>query len=120
MYTYGFEKLEVWQLSRKLVKDIYLVTQSFPESEKFGLVNQLRRASVSISSNIAEGNSRSTNREKARFIEISFSSLMEVLNQLILTNDLLFIEDSVLVEFRLKIEELSNKLNALHKSIKNG
>jgi four helix bundle protein len=58
MYQFYFEKLEVWQNSRQLVKDIYLATSSFPENEKFGITNQLRRASTSISANIAEGFSR--------------------------------------------------------------
>ncbi|MBS2098560.1 four helix bundle protein [Carboxylicivirga linearis] len=117
MYTYSFEKLEIWQLSRKLVKEIYSVTSKFPESEKFGLTNQLRRAAVSISSNIAEGNGRNSKKDKARFIEIAYSSLLEVLNQLILSNDLDFITENVLSKFRIQINELSNKLNSFHKNL---
>ncbi|WP_430809935.1 MULTISPECIES: four helix bundle protein [unclassified Carboxylicivirga] len=117
MYTYGFEKLEVWQLARRLVKDIYVTTHSFPESERYGLTNQLRRASVSISSNIAEGNSRSSSKDRARFIEISYSSLTEVLNQLILANDLSFIAEQEILDYRRKIDELANKINSFHKSI---
>nr|WP_319397864.1 four helix bundle protein [uncultured Carboxylicivirga sp.] len=117
MYTYNFEKLEIWQLSRILVRKIYITTTSFPESEKFGLTNQLRRASVSISSNIAEGSGRQSNKDKGRFIEISYSSLLEVLNQLILSNDLGFISDKNLAELRLEINELSNKLNSFHKKL---
>jgi four helix bundle protein len=79
MYLYSFEKLEVWKESIKLIKSIYDLTKDFPESEKFGLVNQLRRASVSIASNLAEGTSRSTNKDKAHFTTMAFSSLMEVL-----------------------------------------
>nr|WP_321410869.1 four helix bundle protein [uncultured Carboxylicivirga sp.] len=117
MYTYSFEKLEIWQLSRELVKNIYQVTTDFPDSEKFGLTNQLRRASVSISSNIAEGNGRNSKKDKARFIEIAYSSLLEVLNQLILSNDLDFISDITLSDFRIQINELSNKLNSFHKNL---
>ncbi|MCT4644177.1 MAG: four helix bundle protein [Carboxylicivirga sp.] len=117
MHIYNFEKLEVWQLARKLVKKIYLATQSFPESEKYGLTNQLRRAGVSISSNIAEGIGRITNKERARFIEIAYSSLLEVLNQLILSNDLEFINEQELLNFRNDIDLLSNKLNAFHRKI---
>jgi len=117
MYSYSFEKLEVWQLARSLVRNIYKTTEGFPDSEKFGLTSQLRRAAVSISSNIAEGNGRSSNKDKARFIEIAYSSLLEVLNQLILSNDLNFINKDALNEYRKNINELSNKLNAFHKRI---
>jgi four helix bundle protein len=117
MYQYSFEKLEIWQLSRVLVKDIYSITQSFPDSEKFGLTNQLRRAAISISSNIAEGNGRSSNKDKARFIEIAYSSLLEVINQLILSNDLNFISDKTLEILRVNIDELSNKLNSFRKKL---
>lgn len=117
MKTYGFEKLEVWQLSRIFAKDIYLITKNFPDDEKFGLISQLRRAAISISSNIAEGNSRLSNKDKAHFFQISFSSLMEVLNQLIISNDLEFINNNEINLLRLKIDEIANKLNALHKSI---
>ncbi|MBN2166187.1 MAG: four helix bundle protein [Marinilabiliaceae bacterium] len=65
MHYYSFEKLEIWQLSRNLVKEIYTTTDSFPQSEQFGLVSQIRRASVSISSNIAEGNGRHNKKDKA-------------------------------------------------------
>jgi four helix bundle protein len=120
MHIYNFEKLEVWQLSRQLVKKIYLTTQSFPDSEKYGLTNQLRRAGVSISSNIAEGIGRVTNKERARYIEIAYSSLLEVLNQLILSNDLGFLNEQELLNYRNDIDLLSNKLNAFHRKLLNG
>ena len=116
MYTYSFEKLEVWQLSRRLVKEVYTITYTFPEIEKFGLVNQLRRAAVSISSNLAEGSSRETSKEKANFYKMSYSSLMEVLNHLILSNDLDFIKTAVLKDLRILIDEVANKINALRKA----
>ncbi|WP_439185456.1 four helix bundle protein [Carboxylicivirga taeanensis] len=117
MYIYNFEKLEIWHLSRQLVKRVYQTTQIFPENEKFGLTNQLRRACVSISSNIAEGSGRFSHKERARFIEIAFTSLLEVLNQLILSNDLGYIDDNALEQYRGEINELSNKLNAFHKGL---
>ncbi|WP_430816187.1 four helix bundle protein [Carboxylicivirga sp. RSCT41] len=117
MHRYNFEKLEVWQLARQLVTKIYLTTQNFPESEKYGLTNQLRRAGVSISSNIAEGLGRITNKERARFIEIAYSSLLEVLNQLILSSDLEFLSEQELLIYREDIDLLSNKLNAFHKKL---
>lgn len=81
MYTYSFEKLEVWKEAIQFTVLIYELTKKFPDTEKFGLISQLRRASVSISSNIAEGTSRKTNKDKAHFMTIAFSSATEVLNQ---------------------------------------
>jgi four helix bundle protein len=116
MYIYSFEKLEVWQLCRKLIVKIYSSSSNFPDDEKFGLISQLRRASISIASNIAEGSSRNTSKDKANFYQIAFSSLMEVLNQLIISVDLGFLENQKLVELRIQIDEIANKLNALRKS----
>lgn len=114
MHIFGFEKLEVWQDSRCLAKQVYVITDKFPKSELYGLVNQLRRAVVSVASNIAEGSSRKTGKERARFYQIAYSSLMEVLNQLILAVDLEFIYENELKEIRLLIEKISYKLNKLY------
>jgi len=116
MRLFSFEKLEVWKASRKLVKNIYTISSIFPNEEKFGLVSQIRRAAVSVSSNIAEGNSRKSFIEQARFTEIAYGSLLEVLSQLILAYDLKFIEKGELEKQRFLIEEISNKLNALKNS----
>lgn len=80
LYKFSFEKLTVWIDSKELVKLIYSVTKTFPQEEKFGLTSQLRRASISVASNLAEGTSRKTNKDKAHFTTISYSSLKEVLN----------------------------------------
>ena len=118
MYLYSFEKLEVWQLSRKLVGIIYKITDKFPADEKFGLINQLRRATVSIASNIAEGSSRNSLKDQIRFIEIAYGSLMEVYTQLCIAVDLSYSSKEDIQEVNLLIKELSNKLNALSKSFK--
>ena len=115
-YVFSFEKLTVWVDSKALVKLIYLVTKKFPSEEKFGLTNQLRRASISIASNLAEGTSRNTNKDKAHFTTISYSSLMEVLNQIIIAKELNYIEESDYQTIRTEIEKISNKLNALRKA----
>ncbi|AZI56583.1 four helix bundle protein [Epilithonimonas vandammei] len=117
MYQFYFEKLEVWQNSRRLVKDIYIVTTAFPENEKFGITNQLRRASTSISANIAEGFSRQSNKEKSRFLNIAFGSTIEVINFLILSNDLGFLNDENYRQLREKSEFITNQINSLNKSI---
>ena len=113
MYVYSFEKLEVWIESKDLSKLIYLKTSNYPDSEKYGLVSQLRRAAISISSNIAEGSARKTYKDKAHFTTIAFSSAVEVLNQLIISFELNFISENDYLMFRSKIESITNKLNSL-------
>lgn len=115
-YIFSFEKLNVWIDSKELVKSIYLATKDFPSEEKFGLTNQLRRASISIGSNLAEGTSRNTNKDKAHFSTLAFSSLMEVLNQIIMAHELGFINENDYLKLRADIEKISNKLNAIRKS----
>ncbi|MFD0989812.1 four helix bundle protein [Mariniflexile jejuense] len=113
MYIYSFEKLEVWIEAKKLSKDIYSVTSKFSLDEKFGLTSQLKRASISICSNIAEGSARKSNKDKAHFTTIAFSSAVEVLNQIIITYELDFINKKEYVSLREQIESITNKLNAL-------
>ena len=124
MYIYSFEKLEVWNESKEFTKSIYKLTSTFPDSERFGLVSQLRRASVLICSNIAEGSARKSFKDKAHFTTMAFSSTVEVLNQLILSFELDFIKEKDYLKLRLDIESITNKLNGLRnyqvdKSIEN-
>ena len=116
MFEYSFEKLEVWKESIKLVKMIYDVTKNFPISEKYGLVSQLRRATVSISSNLAEGTSRISNKDKAHFTTLSFSSTMEVLNQILIAKELEYLSEEKYLEIRKKISKITNMLNSLRES----
>ncbi len=115
---YAFENLEVWQKSKELVASVYKLTSLFPQEEKFGLVSQLRRASISVSSNIAEGSTRWSRQDQARFYEISYSSLMEVLNQLILSQELGFITEEQTDKTRAELDMVSRMLNALYQSTK--
>ena len=78
---FNFEKLETWQEAISFAGLVYTVTRHFPDQEKFGLTNQMRRAAVSISSNLAEGSSRSSRPDFARFVEIASGSLFEVVSQ---------------------------------------
>ncbi len=78
---FRFEKLEVWQKAVDFADRIYSVTRQFPSDERFGLTSQMRRASVSISSNIAEGSGRGSDKEFARFVGIAYGSLMEIVSQ---------------------------------------
>lgn len=113
MHTYSFEKLEVWKEARELVVWIYSITKEYPSEEKFGLVTQLRRAAVSVVSNLAEGSSRKSAKDQAHFSQIAYSSLLEILTQLILSGDLHFIPEDTVTEGRSKIENLTRKIAAL-------
>ena len=117
MYTFYFEKLEVWQNARKLVKEIYKISRNFPDEERFGITNQIRRASTSITANIAEGVSRNTNKDKSKFINIAYSTSIEVINFLILSWDLDFISEEKYIELREKTELITNQLNSFYKSL---
>lgn len=88
-----FKELEIWTYNRKFCSQIYSVTNSFPEGENFGLTNQLRRVSVSIPSNIAEGSSRSSNKDFCRFLEIAIGSAYETETQILIANDLGFVSE---------------------------
>ena len=113
MYIYSFEKLEVWKEAKDFTKEIYNVTSEFPEHEKYGLTSQMRRAAVSICSNIAEGSARKTNKDKAHFTTISFASAVEILNQLILALELGFLPLENYKNLRYQLESITNKLNSL-------
>jgi len=112
-HVYSFEKLDVWIESRKFVTWVYKMTSGFPPEEKYGLTSQLRRASVSIVSNLAEGSARKISIDQAHYYQIAYSSLIEVLTQLIISNDLKFITSEELAEGRGIIENLTVKIAAL-------
>ncbi len=116
-YQYGFEKLDVWQDARELVVTIYKLCQSLPVNERFGLSSQMQRASVSIVSNIAEGVSRNSSKEKCRFLEVAYGSAIEVYCQLIVIKDLCYISEEEYGIISAKIQRITNKVNALSKSI---
>ena len=116
MRIFSFEKLNVWQKARQLSLKIYKSTKSFPDNEKFGLTSQMRRASISISSNIAEGTGRHSFKDKARFTEIAYSSALELLNQVILPNDLELLSNEVYQEIRNDISEITAMLDGLYKT----
>ena len=116
-YKYSFEKLDVWQDARLFVKEIYTITKLFPSEERYNLCSQIQRAAISIVSNIAEGLSRNSDKEKIRFIEIAYGSLMEVYCQVYISVDLLYITAQQFDELKLSIDNKTNKLNALNRNI---
>jgi four helix bundle protein len=119
MYQFSFEKLEVWQLARSFSAHVYRLTDSFPHQERYGLISQLRRAAISIPSNLAEGAGRSSPKDQANFYQLAYGSAMEAINQLIIACDLRFISDGELEACRAQLGEISAKINALRKSAKN-
>lgn len=104
-----YKELDAWKESMKLVKLVYEVTQNFPDEEKYGLVSQLRRASVSIPSNIAEGCSRSSNKEYKRFVEIALGSILELETQFIIA-----IELKLLKKDNLIFDKIENTIKIIH------
>ena len=119
MREYGFEKLSVWQNSRKLVKQVYCLTKQLPSEEKFGLGSQMQRAIVSVSSNIAEGASRSGYKDQSHFYQTAYASLMEVLCQLMLCLDLGYIKEDEYNNLREAIDKISYQIHQLRKSALN-
>tara|TARA_B110000902_G_C14183425_1_gene541378 strand:- start:450 stop:815 length:366 start_codon:yes stop_codon:yes gene_type:complete len=115
-YKFSFKKLNVWVDSKELIKRIYTITKEFPSDEKFGFTSQLIRASVSLASNLAEGTARKIHKDKAHFTTLSFSSLMEVLNQIIIAKELNFTKEKDFQILRKENEKISNTLNALRKA----
>jgi len=113
MLNLNHKKLDVWKDSIQFVKLIYKLTENFPKSEIFGISNQLRRASVSIASNISEGASRKTVNDRKRFFEISRSSLVEVDTQLIISFELNLLNQSELDSFNEIINKLFARLSNL-------
>lgn len=120
MRIFSFEKLIAWQKGRELTLLIYKTKKQFPKEEIFGLTSQMRRCSISIASNLAEGSGRQSLKEKARFSEIAYSSPLELLNQVILSNDFEYIDEINYLSLREKIAEVNMLIDGLYKSqIKN-
>ncbi|WP_442902126.1 four helix bundle protein [Flexistipes sp.] len=115
-YVFPFEKLEVWKLSKAFATKIYKNTENFPNEEKFGLVSQLRRAAVSVASNLAEGSSRKSKKDQAHFSQIAYSSLMEVLCQLEIARDIGYISKNDLQDLRSDASKIAYMINSLRRS----
>ena len=105
--------LIIYQKSKQLVIDVYKLLEHFPDSERFALSNQLRRAVVSIPSNIAEGMGRVSNKDQAHFLNIAYGSLMEVYAQLDIAHDLGYLNNETFNQVESDIEEISKMLSAM-------
>lgn len=110
--------LEVWKKAIEFVTEIYSITASFPKSELYGLTSQIRRASVSIPSNIAEGATRNHKPEFRQFLYIALASAAEVDTQLIIAHNLKFIEKEVLEKLQSELNSISKMIQGLLRSIK--
>ena len=114
--AFPHEKLEAWQLAKSFAREVYEKTSTFPKEERFGLVDQMRRAAVSVMSNLAEGCGRTSAKDQAHFSQIAFGSLLEVDSQLQLSIDLGFISHGDYGNNRATILELIKKISALRAS----
>jgi len=117
--TTNFHNLEVWQIGYELVLDFYKITEKFPESEKNNIISQIKRASVSIPLNIAEGSTRSTSRAYSQFLNYSYGSIKELEVLLMLSRDLKYINDEEYKIFFEKLDILSRKLYSFINIINN-
>jgi len=114
---FGFEKLEVWQKAIEFADAVYTQTRGFPADERFGLTNQMRRAAVSISSNIAEGSARASRKDFARFVEIATGSLFEVVSQSHIGRNQGFLSEEQFSALYLAAEEQGRMLSGLRRSL---
>ncbi len=115
---FGFENLAAYQRALDLVDKVYDLMKGFPSEEKFALCDQLRRAVVSVPSNIAEGLGRLSGKEQVRFIEISYGSLMEVYCQLTIAKRRSYITEEVFRDLASEIENIAKPLSGLRRSLK--
>ena len=112
----SFEKLEAYQLSREYVRLVYRLSDCFPAKEDYALTSQIRRAAVSVTSNIAEGTSRSSQKDKVHFLEIAYGSLLETVSQLQVAMDVGYISETEYCAAIDQVEGIKNKLTYLRRS----
>jgi four helix bundle protein len=114
----SYRDLNVWKLSIELVKDIYQVTTKFPQVEIYGLTNQLRRAAISIPSNIAEGQGRNSFKEFKQFLAVALGSLAELETQLIISHEIGYLNQENLSKLSVALDNIRKMLKALANSLK--
>ena len=112
---FSFEGLEVYQAARVLVRDVYRLQQKFPQTETYALGDQIRRSASSVTSNIAEGSGRNSNKEKVHFIEIAYGSLMEAFSQLQIAQDLGYLTEQDIDTIRPQFISVAKMLSGLKK-----
>jgi len=113
----GYKDLTVWQKSINFTVDIYILTQTFPKEELYGLISQIRRAAVSIPSNIAEGNERNSKKEFNHFLHIALGSAAELGTQLLIAKELSYIEQSTFNTIESRLTEIQKLIHGLIKTV---
>jgi four helix bundle protein len=111
--VFGFEKLVAWQESKQLVKKIYKIVEGLPEQEQYGLGNQIKRAALSVASNLAEGTGRTGFRDQAHFSQIAYGSLMEVACQSVIASELGLVSPEAYLDLRKDIETIARLISSL-------
>ena len=114
---HNFKNLNIWKLALDLANEVYNLTDQFPINEEFGLKSQLRRCSVSVASNIAEGSSRSSNKDFNRFLEISLGSLYELQTQIIISSNRNYFDLEKLDNIENNITELQRMISGFQKTL---
>ena len=117
-FDFSYRKLNVYQLSKKLVTDIYKLIGTFPNTETYALSDQLRRAAISIPSNIAEGTAKASPKEQFHFLEIAYGSLMEIMCQLEISYDLGYINQVQLRQSEEEIVMIYKMLSSMQSTLK--
>jgi len=107
---HNFRELKIWQKSRDFVKEVYTITAKFPDQEKYVLVSQINRSVISISANIAEGSGRKGSKDFQRFLDIAIGSALELESQLIIANDLGYLNNESLSSLTFKIQEIQKMI----------
>lgn len=114
----NFKELKIWNKARMLVKEVYSITEKLPIEEKFGLTSQMRRAAVSIASNIAEGSGKESQKEFLRFLETAYSSAFELETQFILAEDLAFLNKEESAHLLSVVQEIQKMIYGFSKTLK--
>ncbi len=117
-FDFSYRKLNVYQFSKRLVTDVYRVVGTFPKSETYALSDQMRRAVVSVPSNIAEGTSKASPKEQFHFLEIAYGSLMEIMCQLEISFDLGYIQQEQFYQLEKDIVMIYKMLSSMQSTLK--
>ena len=116
---FAYESLEIWKISVKFAKNVYKITEKFPKNELFGLTSQLRRASVSISANIAEGSGSTSIKDKSNYLDISVKSALEVTSELQVAFELGYIQESDKTQLYDDAESIIRRIRSFKKFVQN-
>jgi four helix bundle protein len=116
----NYKELKVWQMSIEVVKQTFRISQLLPQQEKFGTISQMTRAAISIAANIAEGSSRSSDKEYARFLQISLGSAFELQTYFIIAKEMLWIKPAEIAQAENLLEQKIKMIQAFIKKLNNG